>query len=205
MNAIEKLTEIFGKFPGIGSRQAKRFVYFLLTKDRLFLENLSKNLLSLKKNIKVCGFCHRFYQSEISRSNLCRICSDKNREVETLMVVEKDADLENVERTGVYNGRYFVLGGVVPILEKNPEKLVRVNELLSLIESEMKNNGLNEVILATGVNPEGDNTRSFLMTLLKKSKEKKLKLSTLGRGLSTGTELEYSDAETLKSALENRH
>ena len=205
MSSIEKLAEIFSKFPGIGPRQSKRFVYFLLTRDKNFLEDLSSNLLSLKKNIKVCQFCQRFFQSENSKSDFCKICDDSNRDTSALMVVEKDADLGNIESAGVYNGRYFILGGTVPILEENPEKIVRAKEFLTLLENEIKENGLNEVILATSANPEGDSTHSYLISILKPFIENGVKVSTLGRGLSTGTELEYSDKDTLKSALENRH
>jgi recombination protein RecR len=202
MNSIEKLTEIFSKFPGIGPRQAKRFVYFLLTRDRKFLEELSSSILSLKKNIKVCRYCQRFYQSENLDSAFCKICADSNRENNILMIVEKDADFENIEGAGVYNGKYFVLGGTVPILENNPETKVRSRELLKLISEEIKNNGLNEIILATSANPEGDSTHSYLLSILKEFNG--IKVSTLGRGLSTGTELEYSDKDTIKSALDNR-
>jgi len=205
MSSIEKLTEIFTKFPGIGPRQAKRFVLFLLTKDRYFLEDISRTILSLKKNIKVCKFCQRFYQSEYNDVSFCKICSDKSRESSLLMIVEKDADLDNIERTNVYNGKYFVLGGVVPILEAHPENIVRTEELLTLLREEIKNNGLKEVIIATSVNPEGDNTLSYLNGLLKEFAKDSLKISTMGRGLSTGTELEYSDSDTLRAALENRH
>jgi recombination protein RecR len=205
MSPIEKLTEVFTKFPGIGPRQAKRFVYFLLTRDKNFLENLSSNLLSLKKNIKICDFCHRFFQSENNTSRLCKICADSHRDQHLLMVVEKDADLESVESSGVYSGRYFVLGGTVPILEDDPESKVRGRELVDLIEQQIRENGLNEIILATSANPEGDSTHSYLLNILKPFIDKGIKISTLGRGLSTGTELEYSDKDTIKSALENRH
>jgi recombination protein RecR len=205
MTSIEKLTEIFSKFPGIGPRQSKRFVYFLLTRNRSFLEDLSSNLLSLKKNIRVCEFCYRFYQSQSNDSKFCNICGDNNRDNHILMVVEKDADLETIESTGVYNGKYFILGGTVPILEENPENKVRSKELLNLIEREVKESDLNEIILATSANPEGDSTHSYLISLLKPLIENGINISTLGRGLSTGTELEYSDKDTIKNALENRH
>jgi recombination protein RecR len=205
MSSIEKLSEIFSKFPGIGPRQSKRFVYFLLTRNRSFLEDLSSNLLSLKKNIKVCEFCRQFYQSENSSSKHCKICADQNRDSHILMIVEKDADLETVESVGVYNGKYFVLGGTVPILEENPESKVRSKELIELMTREVRDNNLNEIILATSANPEGDSTHSYLISILKPFAENGTKISTLGRGLSTGTELEYSDKDTIKSALENRH
>lgn len=205
MTSIEKLAEIFEKFPGIGRRQSKRFVYFLLTRNRGFLEDLSTNLLSLKKSIKVCGFCQRFYQSESDGFRFCKICGNNDRDSHVLMVVEKDADLENIEGTGSYNGKYFVLGGTVPILEEKPESKVRSSELLSLIENEVKESGLSEIILATSANPEGDSTNLYLLSILKPLSQNGIKISTLGRGLSTGTELEYSDKDTIKNALESRH
>ena len=205
MSSIEKLSEIFGKFPGIGPRQSKRFVYFLLTKDKVFLEDLSLNLLSLKKNIKICQSCQRFFQSDTNKSGECNTCLDSTRDTKTLMIVEKDADLSNIERTGVYNGRYFVLGGTVPILEKEPDSKIRSKELTQLVAERIKNDGLKEIILATSANPEGDSTHDYLLKVLEPFASNGTKVSTLGRGLSTGTELEYSDSETLKAALENRH
>jgi recombination protein RecR len=118
------------------------------------------------------------------------------------MIVQRDIDLESVEKNGGYNGIYFVLGGTVPILEKEPEKRIRVKELIEFISK--KSSELKEVILGTSANPEGENTADFirktLMPLLKKS----VIISMLGKGLSTGTELEYTDPETLKNALKNR-
>lgn len=205
MSSIEKLAEIFAKFPGIGPRQSKRFVYFLLTRDKDFLKHLSDNLLSLKKNIKVCKFCMRFFQSETNTSGFCNICVDASRDINVLMIVQKDADLSNIERTGVYNGKYFVLGGTVSILEENPDSKIRSHELLKLVEEKVKNGELKEIILATSANPEGDSTHDYVLKILEPLASNGTKISTLGRGLSTGTELEYSDSETLKAALENRH
>ena len=118
------------------------------------------------------------------------------------MVVEKDIDLESMEKSGVYNGKYFVLGGTVAILEKAPEKIVRSRELLQKIEKEKD---IKEVILAFSVNVEGENTSEYLSNFLQDIAAKRhLKISTLGRGLSTGSEVEYADNETLKNALKNR-
>jgi len=119
-----------------------------------------------------------------------------------LMVVAKDVDLDNIEKTKSYNGFYFILGGLVPILEKNPEQKVRINELLKAIE---KRNDLKEIILALSASPNGDNTAEYLKRILSPIAEKKgIKISLLGRGISTGLELEYSDSDTLKHALTNR-
>ncbi len=235
MDTIGKLEEIFRHFPGIGPRQAKRFVYFLLTKSNGDLAEFSKLLTELKQNISVCQKCQRFFPVGIKLPTaLCSICSDQNRDQESLMIVSRDIDLQAVEKSRAYHGVYFVLGGTIPIFEENPENKIRQKELLArvneLIAKEVDNSdnkadinfglddssntsntndaksSLKEIIIATSVNPEGDNTASYLISILRDLASKHgFKISTLGRGLSTGTELEYSDSETLKSALENRH
>lgn len=122
------------------------------------------------------------------------------------MLVSRDADLEAVEKSHVYEGLYFVLGGSIPILDKNPEGRIRSRELLETVEKRASDGTLKEIIFSLNANPEGENTHEFLERFLKPLKEKyNLTFSTLGRGLSTGTELEYSDSETIKSALENKH
>lgn len=204
MNSIDKLAEYFSKFPGIGTRQSKRFVYFLLTRNNGFIYELTDLIKQLKKEVKICEDCSRFYSLKDS-SNLCRICKDPNRDRSLLMIVAKDADLENIERIGNYNGMYFVLGGLLPILEKQPEQRIRLKKLLDLIKKKIKAKELTEVILALSLNPEGENTLEFLSQEIKKLVGKyPLKISTLGRGLSTGTELEYLDNNTFENAFKNR-
>ena len=203
MNSIEKLIEIFRKFPGIGPRQAKRFVYFLLSQNNNFLENLSSILLDLKNDVSQCESCYHFFKSRDGVTN-CEICSDVNIDNKILMVVEKDVDLDNIQKTGSYRGKYFILGGNIPILERNPTSKIRAKELFIKVQNEIKN-GLREVVLAVSVNPEGENTTQYLKKILEPLSDKyKIKITTLGRGLSTGTELEYSDADTLENAFRNR-
>ena len=205
MNSIDKLTELFIKFPGIGPRQAKRFVYFLLTRDNGFLIELANALKNLKSDSKICQSCSRFYSSSNYNSNLCGICSNKNRDTDVLMIVAKDADLINIERVGSYNGMYFVLGGFVSILEKTPEQKIRIEKLVSLIQSKIKSNDLKEVILALSLNPDGENTIDYVSERLKSILgDKNIKITTLGRGLSTGAELEYLDDNTFENAFKNR-
>ncbi len=202
MNVIDKLTEHFRHFPGIGPRQAKRFVYSLLTSTDTYRKELSALILELKNDIAVCQSCFRFFAMNGHGRNLCAICSDPHRDNETLLIVMRDVDLENLEKSHVYHGKYFVLGGGVPILEENPEKKVRTNELLEIIK---KMPALKEIVMAMSLTAEGENTEEYLRAVLSPTiAERKIKLSTLGRGLSTGTELEYSDSETLKSAFQNR-
>ena len=135
----------------------------------------------------------------------CNICINPARDTRTLMVVHRDADFENIERSSAYNGLYFILGGSVPLLEKNPEQRVRANELCTLVESKASKKKLKEIIFAFSVNPDGENTRTYVESILAPLVQKhNITLSSLGRGLSTGTELEYPDIETIKSAFNNR-
>ena len=122
-----------------------------------------------------------------------------------MMIVAKDVDLKNVQKSGIYNGRYFILNGLIPISNKKNFAQVRTVELVEEIKRAANEDGLKEIIFAFTVNPEGDNTRMFAEKLLKPLvDEYELKTTTLGRGLSTGTELEYSDDSTLKNAFKNR-
>ncbi len=203
MDLIDKLTEIFKEFPGIGERQAKRFVYFLMAKDQNYSKNLSRLLEELKKEVTQCAECYQFFLLKNTKNKICEICQDINIDTSTLMIVEKDSDLESMHKSGVYRGKYFILGGLVPIIEKNTNKKIRLQELLKKIEAI---NGLKEIILAFSVSPQGNHTDFYIREQLKNiSNKKNLKISSLGKGLSTGTELEYSDNDTLKNALKNRH
>lgn len=205
MSSIEKLTESFSRFPGIGPRQAKRFVYFLLAQNPEFAANLSNSLAELRNNILQCGSCFRFFQKDASGENLCPTCKDPNRDASLILVVEKDVDLENIQKMHAWNGSYFVLGGSLPILEKDPTKKIRSKELFYAVQERAKTGFLREIVLAMSANVEGENTLAYLSKILAPLAEKySLEVSTLGRGLSTGTELEYSDADTFKYALENR-
>lgn len=201
MNSINKLTELFSKFPGIGPRQAKRFVYFLLTRNSSFLEELARLLLELKKEVSTCESCMRFFSNSLHNTKICEVCRDPNRNDEMLMIVERDADFENINKSNVYEGKYFILGGKVPILEKNPEQRIRVNELQERVMDE----NIKEIILALPINPDGENTERYVRELLSPlAEENSVKISILGRGLSTGIELEYPDSDTLKNAFKNR-
>jgi recombination protein RecR len=115
------------------------------------------------------------------------------------MIVAKDVDVEAVKKANVYNGLFFIIGGTLPFLEKNPSEFIRDRELIARItrDSEI----LREIIFALPVTPEGDNTRRHLIDSIKSPD---LRISTFGRGLSTGTEIEYSDSDTIKSAFNNR-
>ncbi|MFA6969609.1 MAG: toprim domain-containing protein, partial [Candidatus Paceibacterota bacterium] len=134
-----------------------------------------------------------------STAPACNYCSDTRRDNTQLMLVEKDQDLAAIERAGTYKGRYFVLGGVLTLTGKGA---IREKELLRAVESHFKN-GLTEVVLACSATSEGEHTADHVRELLLPYRDH-VKISALGRGLATGSELEYSDAETLRAALTNR-
>jgi recombination protein RecR len=204
-NIIQKLKECFERFPGIGPRQAQRFVYWLLNEEEEFIRDLSGLLLELKKDTKQCKQCFRFFSPPATgqAGEKCRLCDDLNRDNSRLLIVEKDADSENIEKAGVYNGRYFVLGDIIPF-SQTPSKTIRLKELFGRAEKEAEK-GLKEIILAFNAAAEGDNTVRYLEKILEPlAKKYSIKITRFGRGLSTGTELEYIDRDTLKNALENR-
>ena len=137
---------------------------------------------------------------------MCSICSDDTRDHTSLMIVARDSDLEAIEKSGVYCGLYFVLGGIVPILEKEPEKRVRLKELKKRVSGDPISG---EIILSMSATPDGEHTAEVVKQFLENNslasgRGSKIKITVLGKGLSTGTELEYSDTETLKNALKNR-
>ena len=199
MERIETLAALFAKFPGIGERQSRRFVYYLLRQRPEYLERLATQIESIRNNVIECPFCFRFYEKqEGTPCTLCMKAEDKT----ILLVVEKDADLESLRKSGTYKGYYFVFGGSIPILEA-PAPHVRIQELLTRIEKDKA--VLTEVILAFSLTPAGDNTDEYVRRELKSILEgTSVRVTSLGRGLSTGTELEYSDAQTILYALKNR-
>jgi recombination protein RecR len=203
MDTINKLTELFASFPGIGPRQAKRFVYYLLVQDKTKTDYLTYLVTNLKKEVRVCESCFRFFVK--GTGVLCPICADNSRDHSLLMVVATDSDLDAIQKSHSYAGYYFVLGGLVPILEKEPEKIVRLRELDERIKNEIAAGNLSEIIFALSANAEGDYTAHTIRTRIEQlTAPAQIKISLLGRGLSTGTELEYSDADTIKNAFDNR-
>jgi len=209
MSAIDKLSELFSKFPGVGPRQARRFVYFLLRQNQEYRKALAQTILTINDETEECGSCHRFFTLQFSGNKieeiLCDICESQNTNHSVLLVVEKDADFESIRRTEIYRGRYFILGGNIPILEENPSQKIRARALFNEVEKRAQNGSLKEIILAMGATSEGNNTLIYLKKILEPlSKKHSLQISVLGRGLSTGTELEYSDTDTFASALKNR-
>ncbi len=202
---VERLVELFAKFPGIGPRQAARFAFFLLKGNGNFLNDLISSLKLLQEGVRFCSLCYRSMERNGNKLH-CNLCLDDKREKTLIAVVEKESDLHNMERTNAYRGIYHVLGGVISPLDPDSPKQIHLKELHARVTETLSKNGDCEVILATNPTAEGDTTALYIDRVLAPLKEKhpKLKISRLGRGLSLGSELEHVDEITLKSALHNR-
>jgi recombination protein RecR len=202
METLRRLQALFKRFPGIGERQAMRFAYFLATADQKYVQELTDAIATLRKNVQRCGRCYAL--SESITSGICPVCADPKTDRSTVLVIEKDADRDRFIQSKTYKGTYFVLGGLAPAIEKDVASYIRTEELARLVETEIAK-GLKEVIIALSATPDGERTLALLLVRLEKlAGEKKIAVSALGRGLSTGTEIEYSDAKTLSSALSSR-
>lgn len=194
---IEELSSAFNRFPGIGPRQAKRFVYHLLAVPQGDRARLADLIANLGNDVRQCRMCLRF--APVNADGLCNYCADANRTDAMLMVVEKDQDLVAVERAGTYRGRYFVLGGVLTLSGKGA---IRERDLIRVVEERSKS-GLSEIVLALSATSEGEHTADRVREVLAPLRGSIL-ISELGRGLATGSELEYADSATLSAALQNR-
>jgi recombination protein RecR len=194
---IEELARAFERFPGIGPRQARRFVYHLLAATPADRARLSDLITKVGNDIRQCAMCMRF--SPTNRDGLCTYCADPSRDDSELMIVEKDQDLAAVERANAYRGRYFVLGGVLTLTGKGA---IRERDLIRVVEKR-SGSGLSEIVLALSATNEGEHTADRVRELLAPLRGP-MKITQLGRGLATGSELEYSDPQTLSSALQNR-
>ncbi len=195
--SIQHLINEFAKLPSVGPRQAARFVFYLLNEPKEEIEKFAKKLFVLKK-IKQCHFCNKCIEPD-EKLILCPICKDKNRDRSSVCIVEKDTDIESIEKTKRYNGIYYVIG-----TENENIQLNRLKDLISRIKK--SNKDLKEIIIATDATTEGETIALYASRQLEELKKNypELKITRLGRGLSTGSELEYMDEDTLTNALLGR-
>lgn len=193
---IQSLIHQFTKLPGIGPRQAARFVFYLL-RNQEEISSLVNTLQFMRAEIKLCPNC--FLPASFS----CGICANPKRDAQTICVVEKETDALNLEKTGHFQGHYYILGGFIDPLQQQSiarERLAILKEKLRLNDKPL------EIILALTPRREGHFTSLAIEKQLKPLCEQgvKIKITLLGRGLSSGAELEYADEETLRNALEGR-
>ena len=197
MNVKFKNTvNLFRKLPGVGPRQATRFILALLNRDESELKELGNAIVNLKREISFCKTCFN-----ISEGAECNICTDPRRDTSKLLVVEKITDLDSVEKTGLYKGLYHVLGGAINPLDGATPETLRFRELSNRAANLSQNKQL-ELIIATNPSTTGETTVLYIKELFQNNID--VSLTRLGRGLASGSNLEYADELTLKHALESR-
>lgn len=189
---IEQAVDAFGNLPGVGKKTALRFVLHIIKQDIHSVENLSKLVLQLKNDLKFCVKCHN-----ICETTICHICSNPSRDESIICVVQDYRDVLAIENTGLYKGHYHVLGGLISPLEGiGPSNLA----IETLVEK-LKNNSVNEIILALNTTMEGETTSFYIF---RKIAPYSIKLSAIARGIAVGDELEYTDEITLGRSITNR-
>lgn len=189
---LEKAINEFAKLPGIGRKTAMRLVLHLLRQDETTVESFAHALTTLKHEVKYCKVCHN-----ISDTDVCRLCSNPQRDASTICVVENIQDVMAVENTQQFRGLYHVLGGVISPMDGIGPSDLEIESLVKRVEA----GGVKEVILALSSTMEGDTTNFYIFRKLAKCN---VKLSIIARGISIGDELEYTDEVTLGRSIVNR-
>jgi recombination protein RecR len=199
---VQDLIDELGRLPGIGPKSAQRIAYHLLKLPRGDALRLARSITEMKERVSFCRRCYNIAEGPADRVEgtagpECGICGDPRRDVQVVCVVEEPRDIVAVEKTGEFKGRYHVLQGAIsPIDGVGPDQL-RVKELLVRIEPE----GIDEIILCTNPNLEGEATALYLGRLIKPLG---VKVTRIASGMPVGGDLEYADELTLGLALEGR-
>jgi recombination protein RecR len=191
-DAIGRLVQEFSKLPGIGPKSAQRITFHLLRSPEESARDLAEALTSLKQRVNLCSIC-----CNVTESDPCPICRNSQRDTSQVCIVEQPQDILALEHTGAYRGLYHVLHGAISPTEGIGADNIRIKELMTRFEA----NTVQEVILATNTNLEGEQTAMYLSRVITPLG---IKVTRLARGLPFGTELEYADDVTLTRALEGR-
>jgi len=189
---VAALIEEFSKLPGVGVKTAQRLTFFILRSPTDQARRLAEAIMRVKESIIYCSRCFN-----ITETDPCPICSNPNRDQETICVVEEPLDVLALEKTGAYKGLYHVLHGAISPIDGVGPKDLRIDELLQRV----RNSQLREIILATNPNFEGEYTANYIQQELKPFN---MRVTGLARGLPMGGDLEYADEGTLGRAIEGR-
>ena len=189
---VVRLVEEFHKLPGIGPKSAARLAYYILRSPSVEAQSLAAAILEVKEKIVLCSACQN-----VTEVDPCRICSDSERDRAAICVVEEPLDILALERTRSFHGLYHVLHGVISPMDGIGPDDLKVGELLDRLRS----GEVQELIVATNPNLEGEATAMYLSRLFRPLG---LKVTRLARGLPMGADLEYADDQTLARALEFR-
>ncbi|UCG11821.1 MAG: recombination protein RecR [Deltaproteobacteria bacterium] len=190
--SLERLIKHLSKLPGIGEKTAARLALYLLRAPGDLAESLSASILEVRRNIGLCSKCFN-----LSDEDPCHICTDMSRDLGVICVVEEVGDLLALEKAGAFRGRYHVLQGVLAPLEGVGPDNLRIKELLQRVQRET----IREVILAINPSAEGEATATYVAGLVR---EKGVNVSQIALGIPMGGDLKYTDAVTLRRALDGR-
>ena len=190
---IAKLIDSYTKLPGIGIKTATRLAFHTIDMQEEDVTGFAQSLISAKRDLSFCSIC-----GNLTETQPCAICSDPTRDQSQVLVVEEVRDLMAIENTGEYRGLYHVLHGVLsPLSGKGPDDI----NIESLVTRLQKDEDIQEGIVATNANAEGEATAMYLSRLLKPAG---LTVSRLATGLSVGSDIDYADEITLIKAVEGR-
>lgn len=189
---FDRMVGSLTSLPGIGKKSAYRIAFHLLRMEKISFDLFIQNLQDTKINLRFCSICGGLTDHEI-----CDICTSDKKEKEVICVVEEPEDIVFIENSGVFNGTYHVLNGVISPLDGIGPENLRINELLQRID----HNDIKEVLLATNPTLEGDATASYIHHLIK---DKNIKVTRIAHGITVGGSLEYADKYTLGKAIKSR-
>lgn len=192
--ALHNAAAAFDSLPGVGPRAALRYASWLVTQPKDVILRFARNLSLLAENITTCSVCHQWADQAI-----CRVCRDPARDAQSICVVATSPDVRVIEETGIFKGRYHVLGGTIDPLEGRTPETLTITSLLERIRDSAS--PIKEIILALDADVPGDTTMLYLRKQLQQTH---VRITRLARGLPTGASLEYADAHTVADALNNR-
>lgn len=193
--ALEKLIHELNRLPGIGPKTAQRFAYYILKSPANYTQDLVQALAEVKAKVHECKECFNYTDKEV-----CYYCEDPYRSNEVLCVVEEPSDIDRIESSGAYRGRYHVLHGSLSPLDGVGPKDLKIEELLARIHSPEKGT-IREVILALDADLEGDTTVLYIAKHLQGAG---VKVSRIAHGIPIGSNIDFIDDRTMSKALENR-
>lgn len=194
--ALLDLIDEFGRLPGVGARTAERYAYFLLRADERTAQSLAATIRNLHAHVATCPITFALIDADMSASPLY---TDPDRNKQLIAIVEEPLDIIALERTGQYKGTYHVLGGAISPLDGIGPEHLHIPELLKRLKEDV----VEEVIIATNASVEGESTALFIQRQIKEARIE-TKISRLARGIPVGVDLEYADQITLSHALEGR-
>jgi len=192
--SLQKLINAFAKLPGVGPKTAERLAFFMLKENDEDVNSFASAIKELKTNLKFCKICFNIDETEI-----CKICSDTNRDQNIICIIENSLDLIAIEKSGIYKGLYHVLHGVLSPIDGIGPKDIKIDELIQKVASKE----IDELIMALNPTMEGEATCSYIKNQIDQL-ERPIKISRIAKGLPTGSNIEYADNTTLQNALQGR-